>query len=247
MKLTFLGVNGWYSDKNGNTVSVLLETEDDYIVFDAGDGLNKLDNYIKTKKPISIFLSHMHLDHIIGFHSFIKRKIENEIRIFCPDGLKKYLEIIIDKPFTNPIQNLPCKISIIELKKGTHKLPFLLECAQILHIDKTFGYSVYVEGKKITYLCDTGLCDNAKILAKDADVIIHECSMKNGISNNIWGHASSVGAAMVAKEANAKKLILTHLNSFEFPKEEDKENALLRAREVFENTIIAKEDAPMEI
>ena len=47
MKLHFLGTNGWFDTRSGNTLSVLLDTDKAYIVFDAGGGFYKLDGYIK--------------------------------------------------------------------------------------------------------------------------------------------------------------------------------------------------------
>lgn len=47
MKLHFLGTNGWFDTRLGNTLSVLLDTAKAYIVFDAGGGFYKLDKYIK--------------------------------------------------------------------------------------------------------------------------------------------------------------------------------------------------------
>jgi len=72
MKVYFLGTNGWCDTDLGNTLCVLVETKQAYIVFDAGNGLFKLDKYIKDNRPIYLFLSHFHLDHIIGLHSLNK-------------------------------------------------------------------------------------------------------------------------------------------------------------------------------
>ena len=39
MKIHFLGTNGWFDTRLGNTLSVLLDTAKAYIVFDAGGDL----------------------------------------------------------------------------------------------------------------------------------------------------------------------------------------------------------------
>lgn len=70
MRIVFLGTLGWYSTRSGNTSCVLVDSADYYVVFDAGDGIYKLDRHIGTLKPINILLSHLHLDHIIGLHIF---------------------------------------------------------------------------------------------------------------------------------------------------------------------------------
>ena len=45
---------------------MLIDTEECHIVLDAGNGLYKLDELVKDEKPIYLFLSHPHLDHISG-------------------------------------------------------------------------------------------------------------------------------------------------------------------------------------
>ena len=40
VKVTVLGANGWYDDANGMTTCVLVETENETILLDAGSGLN---------------------------------------------------------------------------------------------------------------------------------------------------------------------------------------------------------------
>lgn len=52
MKVIFLGTNGWYDTKTGNTTCILIETDDYFIILDAGNGIYKIDQYIRSKKPI---------------------------------------------------------------------------------------------------------------------------------------------------------------------------------------------------
>ena len=247
MKLHFLGTNGWYSDKGNGTICTLLETEKYYIVFDAGDGIQKLGNFIKKDKPIILLLSHLHLDHIFGFHIFPKFKFKNNLTIFCPKGTKKYLEKIINHPFAVPFKKLRIEVSIKELSEGLHKIPFNIECRKIAHIDLTFGYRINIDGKSVTYLCDTGMCENSKLLAKNADVVMHECSMKEGVSDDVWGHVSSIGAAMVVKKSGAKKLFLTHFNAKEFETDAERKKAQINARKIFKNTYCASDNMKIEI
>ncbi|MFX1587847.1 MAG: MBL fold metallo-hydrolase, partial [Promethearchaeota archaeon] len=63
MRVIFLGTNGWYATDIGNTVSTLIDSKNYYIILDAGDGIYKIDQYIKNNKPIIVLLSHLHLDH----------------------------------------------------------------------------------------------------------------------------------------------------------------------------------------
>ena len=95
MKIIFLGTNGWYATDVGNTTSILIESDEYHIIFDAGDGIYKIDQYITDEKPIILFLSHIHLDHIIGFHTFAKLPFKQEIMIYGYKGTQEGLNNII--------------------------------------------------------------------------------------------------------------------------------------------------------
>jgi ribonuclease Z len=101
------------------------------------------------------------------------------------------------------------------------------------------------KGPKIAYSGDTIPCEEMVILAKDADLLIHEATYKNedndkAIKNT---HSTSKGAAQIAKEANVSRLILTHISTRYTKIDDLKEEAL----EIFENTEIAYDFLSIEI
>ena len=63
MKIHFLGTNGWHTTETGDTLCTLIETENEYIVLDAGNAIRKLDKF--EDKPVFLFLSHFHIDHFL--------------------------------------------------------------------------------------------------------------------------------------------------------------------------------------
>ncbi|HPN54935.1 MAG TPA: ribonuclease Z [Candidatus Moranbacteria bacterium] len=247
MKVIFLGTNSWNSANGNNTICTLLETEKFYVVFDAGDGIHKIDKYIKTNKPIIIFISHLHFDHIIGFHVFPKFKFKNDVIIICPKGTRKILKNIIGKPFTAPLEDRSFKVTIKEADEGVYVSPIDFECRKIFHADLCFGYRLSVEKKIIAYLCDTGECKNFGVLAKDADVVITESSLRLGFSNEKWGHLNPEEAAYLAMKSGAKKLVLTHFIPEYYNNDAKKNRAEIVARRVFKNTICAKDNLVVKI
>ncbi len=74
---------------------MLIDTEECHIVLDAGNGFYKIDELIKDEKPIYVFLSHPHLDHISGLHTLNKYKFTQGIKIFGQPGTKDLLDRII--------------------------------------------------------------------------------------------------------------------------------------------------------
>jgi ribonuclease Z len=74
--------------------------------------------------------------------------------------------------------------------------------------------SVARPGQSVAFVMDTRLCDNAYELAKDVDLLICESTylhqdVDKARSN---GHMTARQAAMVARDAGARKLVLTHFS-----------------------------------
>lgn len=67
----------------------------------------------------------------------------------------------------------------------------------------------------VTILGDTKFCENAIVLAQHADVVVHEATFDHGTIALAaqYGHATNTEAAQVAKQANAKNLILNHISA----------------------------------
>lgn len=67
----------------------------------------------------------------------------------------------------------------------------------------------------VTILGDTRKCDNAVMLAANADVLVHESTFDASTENlaSQYGHATNVDAAQVAKAASVKTLLLNHLSA----------------------------------
>ncbi len=239
MKISFLGTNGWYDTKTGNTTCTLLKTRNYNIVLDAGNGIYKLDQYIKNKNPVYLFLSHFHVDHISGLHILNKFNFKQGINIYGPPGTKDALNRIINKPYTVPFAKLEFKVKVHELTEGLHKIPFTLISKPLIHSTTCFGYRFELNNKIIAYCTDTGICENAIELAKNADILITECSFKIGQSNPEWPHLNPEDAAQIAKEANAKKLVMTHFDANNYKTLKERELAETHAKKIFRNSYAA--------
>ena len=246
VKVRFLGTNGWYATNFGNTSCVLIEAERFNVVLDAGDGIYKLDRYVTTEKPIHLFLSHLHLDHIIGFHLFDKFKFNKTMNIYGFKGVKDGLQIM-KHPYTLPLSDLSYPVEIHELEEGNYNTPFPFSCKLLFHSDPCMGYRLELDGHVITYCTDTGVCDNLLELARGADLLITESSLKPGQKLEHWGHLDPMEAAEIAKQAKAKQLLLTHFDVANYVRLEDRQEAEIAARKIFKNTMCAYDDLQVEL
>ena len=94
-----------------------------------------------------------------------------------------------------------------------------------------------VKGKKATFIADTVECNNALELAMDADILVCEATYADDLKEKAeeYRHMTSKQAALLANNANVKKLILTHFSQRYKTMEEIEDDA----KDVFSNTICA--------
>ena len=247
MKVTFLGTNGWYDSVTGNTVSVLVQSEDYDIIFDAGNGIAKADRYITQDKPVYLFLSHMHIDHIAGLHTLCKFRFRKGLKVFTQAGTHGMLETFVSEPYTVPFRKLPFRNEVRELAAGTHQLPFTVTCLPLVHPAPCFGYRLELDRKIITYCTDTGVCDNAVTLARDADLLITECGLKPGEESPGWPHLNPETAISIAKRAGVRKLALTHFGAEVYRTLEERKAVEERFAPGCPGLVVATDDLTIEV
>lgn len=242
MKIIFLGTNGWYTTPAGNTACVLIDSEEGYVIFDAGNGFYQIDEYIKEDKPISLFISHFHLDHVNGLHILNKFSFAQGIDVYVGEGRSKDFTTLVHPPYTIGIDpkgkyHLPTEIRLHEVAEGRHTKPFPLFCKKLYHAYDDHGYQIELEGKTIAYSGDTGIGENSYALFQNVDMLIHECASEDGEKSS-WGHTGPLETAQLAKDVGVKQLVLTHFDATD-PKSREKSER--KAREVFPKTIAAKD------
>ncbi len=94
-------------------------------------------------------------------------------------------------------------------------------------------------GLRIAYCTDTSPCPGAIELARDADVLIHEATYPGGEERlaKSRGHSTAADAARCAAEANARKLVMTHVSQ----KHQRLDIYEESARAIFPESIVARD------
>ncbi|MBU2638033.1 MAG: ribonuclease Z [Nanoarchaeota archaeon] len=138
------------------------------------------------------------------------------------------------------------RINIDYIKKfGLQQHPVLKQLQQGKDIEwkgskiKADEATFVVKGKKIAYVADTAMCNNAVEIAKDADLLICEATLAEDMKDKaeISRHLTSSQSAEIAKSANAKKLVLTHFS----PRYKTVTHIKEQAKKVFKNVSCAKD------
>jgi len=100
-------------------------------------------------------------------------------------------------------------------------------------------------GKSVSYCLDTRPCENAVELARETDLLIYEATFTHEYIEEarLYGHSTAGQAAVVAREANARQLLITHFSS-RYP---DPRPLLEEARSVFPATTMADDLLEIEV
>jgi ribonuclease BN (tRNA processing enzyme) len=214
---------------------------------DAGNGISKLRQYIGVDKPVYIFLSHFHLDHISGLHTLSMNKFEKGLYIIVQKGGREILKQFINTPFTVPIDKLTYNTQIIEVCEIFNQFPFKSTFLPLTHTTFTLGARFEMDNRVIAYCTDTGYCENTITLAKNADLLISECTMRPNEVIDASFHLNPELAAKIAKESAVKKLMLMHFDASRYLNMESRIEAELSAKGTFANAYSSKDGLVLEL
>ncbi|MBD8070365.1 ribonuclease Z [Bacillus sp. PS06] len=208
-------------------------------------GPKGLKEYILT----SLSLSKTHLKYRLHIH-----EIEKEGTLFEDEEFKvivKKLEHGIDSFGYRIVEkDLPGTLLVNELKKLAippgpiyQKIKagemVTLDDGRVINGNDFIGPSQ--KGRVITILGDTRYCENSLELALDANILVHEatfCADDETLAYEYY-HSTTSQAATIAKRANVKNLILTHISS-RYQNEEVK-RLEDEAKEIFPPTSLASD------
>jgi ribonuclease BN (tRNA processing enzyme) len=220
-QLIFLGTGTGVPSAEMGSPSQLLKLTGALILVDMGPGT--LRQLAQLSIPITeidfILLTHLHPDHSADLVPFLFASKyppylinRSPVHLLAGmdfqnfyQGLKTAYGHWIDLP-----PDLLKMTFLPEDKPWEEKFPnFSLSSRPILHTSSSLGYRLTIPpGKIIVFSGDSDYSGNVVDLARQADVLVLECSFPEG--EKIEGHLTPSLAGRIAREAGVKKLILSH-------------------------------------
>ena len=225
----------------GNTSCSELRHKDKLFILDAGSGLRVFGNeLLKAGSPVkaSIFISHMHWDHIQGIPFFTPAFIPGNHFTFYgsePAG-KDLLTIIADQmdPTYFPIEmkEMGSSMDFKPLFEGKYEIDDTqIETIYVNHPGNALGYKFHLNKKNLVYISDNepflkadkgndpdqimlGEDGNQKLInfIANVDVLVHDAQYtQDEYEKKItWGHSPVEYTVDIAIKAGVKKLVLFH-------------------------------------
>jgi ribonuclease Z len=220
MKLVLLGTGGYYGNHLRETACMMLPEAG--VLLDAGSGLYRLRDYLETDR-LDIFLSHAHLDHVIGLTillDVVSPEVLANTTVYGEaskiEAVRKYLfaEDLFPVPPPFRLQPLESSCSLADGGKLTH---FPLK-----HPGGSTGFrldwpaSAGTRGRSLAYVTDTTADPAAEYVEhiRGVDLLVHEAFFQHDEPQ--WlekiGHSCLEAVVRVAAKAKVGRLVLVHMN-----------------------------------
>lgn len=215
---------------SGSAVSV----ENEWVLVDCGRGVTQrgIEAGLDLRTLKAVLLTHHHSDHISDLPTLAMARwtmgATTPLDVITPAGpCARYagscLEVFEDQTFYSQARpesghRPEIKVrSFYPTASPTHVVevgPFAITSALVDHhpIESAVGYRITVSDRVITFSGDTAVCPGIRLLAQDADLLIHESLNPDLVGPTIleW-NAGADAVGELSATSGVKQLVLTHL------------------------------------
>lgn len=214
MHLRLLGTTGYHPTDRRQTACLMLPEIG--VVLDAGTGMYRVGRLLKTN-TLDIFLTHSHLDHIIGLTYLFSVLAGHEHVAVRVHGQAEKLEAIAEHLFAPPI--FPAMPPLTWQPLAEH-VPLQdngrLSWFSLNHPGGSVGYRLDWSDRSMAYVTDTTADPQADYVDKirGVDLLVHECYFPDGKEElaQSTGHSWATPVAQVARAAGVRRLLLVHID-----------------------------------
>lgn len=276
MRIRFWGVRGTIPTPGKDTVKLggntscveVLTSDGQLIILDAGSGIRRLGMTLIEEFPGrldgTILISHTHWDHIQGFPFFAPlvgdRGRNNRFLVIGPKRVDQQLENVLAGQIIEPylpfvFEELTAEIQFKEVLGGDSIVlseKTTIHVKDLRHPGGCLGFRIENEGRSFAYCTDSSheegrLTQSVLDLCAGVDLMVHDAQFTIAQREEFphFGHSSWKEATAVAASANAGCLALFHYDPDS--SDEEMEQILIQARQVFPRTILAYEGLEIEL
>lgn len=204
MRLTVLGCSGSYPGPGMACSGYLVRTESTTIWLDAGAGtMANLQRHVDVGDVDAVILTHSHVDHYSDVLSFsVARQYylsQPKVPVYGPADLMQLLNDREEHVLTNDVADGE------EIMLGDITATF----SATSHSVPTLGVRLESGGRSLGYSSDTGPEWALSSLGEGLDLALVEATYLK--DHEGAPHLSARQAALTAKEAGVKRLLLTHI------------------------------------
>lgn len=179
--------------------------------------------YLAAENVTAVVISHMHPDHfldIIPMRYALRygpRANGRKVRLLLPPDGEQLLRKMADAFHSESCDDYLGDVYEISAYDPTRPLRLgdaTLTFAPTAHYIPTFAVRYQADGVSLTFSADTALEPRVCALGRETDVFLCEATLLPGVhETNGRGHLSAREAGMMARDADVRRLVLTHYGS----------------------------------
>jgi len=234
----------------------------EHVICDMGSGarplgIDMMARFGPSGQTYHVFMSHLHMDHMMGFPFFTPIYIPGNRFVIhgCHSGIEEAFRRQQSAPgFPVDFFMLGAKIEFDQMKPGeTYEIADLRVTAKLQHHGgDSYGYRFEHDGKTMIYSTDSehkldDIADTQSFIEffRNADLVIFDAmySLAEAISIKAdWGHSSNIVGVELCQLAGAKRFCMFH---HEPSHDDEKIASTLAETRRFEE--ITRFDQPVEV
>jgi ribonuclease Z len=231
MEICFLGTGAPYPDPHRGSSAILVDVGSAKILLDCGRAcIQQMARMGIAPAAIThCFLTHAHYDHVADYALLVLTSWRfgrhHTLRVYGPPGTQAMSEALFNEVYKIDIAARKAMqkkdteqcidVQVVELGDGAvvEGEGWSVRATRVEHwpIPVALGFLVEENGKRAFFTGDTSPCNAVREAAAGVDLLIHEAMYFPPDSGHYRGHSHPVKVGEVARQAEAKHLVLTHL------------------------------------
>jgi ribonuclease BN (tRNA processing enzyme) len=221
-----LGINGFFPSFERHTMSVLVLTEGEAFLLDAGTGVARLQeprvvDMVRPYRFLNVILSHYHLDHIVGLPYLSSVWKQGTVRIYAPgrpfvevDPVQTLNRFLAPPYFPVSLVDFPIPIEIIPVKDPLLKIG--ASSARFRPQNHPGGSTGIRLDNTVAYVTDTTVEEATQTFVKGVRLLMHEVYLTDSEAREDEveraRHSYPGPVAILARDAGVASLMPIHHN-----------------------------------
>lgn len=228
-RITVFGVRGslpvperQFLEYGGNTSCIAVEHGESILCLDAGSGLGGLEPLLAGRTRLDIFISHVHLDHILGLldlRALYRPELEVHLYGEAQDGVsfRQRLDAFAGPPYWPvSLSEFSSRIRFHELSPGDRLTLADTEISTLRgnHPGGSLLYRLDSPERSVTYALDCEMDEETfsalAAFARGSSLLIWDASYTQMDKHPGWGHSSWEEGLALGRAAGTERVLMTH-------------------------------------
>jgi len=216
VRLTVLGSAASYPGAGRACAGHLVQHSGTAVLLDCGNGvISNLGRVIDPTHLAALFVSHGHIDHFADIYAlqsalrYAPTGPMQPLPLHLPAGLFGRMQTVLGGHAADELASA-FQVHEFEAGRSVEVGPLRVTPRRVEHADEAYALVVEAEGRSMCYTSDTKAGEAVLEAARGTDLLLAEATMPPEFAGRA-PHMTPAEAAMLARDAGAGTLVLTHM------------------------------------